>query len=59
MLGSIFLGVATPTESASVGAAGAALLALVRKDLSFNNIAEAAITTAKMRSFVFIILIGI
>lgn len=58
VLGSIFLGVATPTESASVGAAGAALLAFVRKDLSFNNIADAAITTAKMSSFVFIILIG-
>ena len=31
VLGSIFMGIATPTESASVGAAGAALLALFRK----------------------------
>ena len=53
-----FLGVATPTESASVGAAGAALLAFFRRDLSFQNVSEAAITTAKMSSFVFIILLG-
>ena len=58
VLGSIFLGVATPTESASVGAAGAALLAAFRKELNFKNVSEAAITTAKMSSFVFIILIG-
>ena len=58
VLGSIFLGVATPTESASVGAAGAALLAFFRRDLSFKNVSEAAITTAKMSSFVFIILLG-
>ena len=58
VLGSIFLGVATPTESASVGAAGAAILALLRSDLNLKNISEAAITTVKMSSFVFIILIG-
>ena len=58
VLGSIFLGVATPTESASVGAAGAAILALLRRDLNLKNISEAAITTVKMSSFVFIILIG-
>jgi len=58
VLGSIFLGIATPTESASVGAAGAAFLALLRSQLNFKNIYEAAITTAKMSSFVFVILIG-
>ncbi len=58
VLGSIFLGIATPTESASVGAAGAAILALLRRDLNLKNISEAAITTVKMSSFVFIILIG-
>ena len=58
VLGSIFLGVATPTESASVGAAGAAILAILRRDLNLKNISEAAITTVKMSSFVFIILIG-
>ncbi len=58
VLGSIFLGIATPTESASVGAAGAAILALFRNELNFKNISEAAMTTAKMSSFVFVILIG-
>tara|TARA_B100000579_G_C22810264_1_gene844836 strand:+ start:543 stop:1916 length:1374 start_codon:yes stop_codon:yes gene_type:complete len=58
VLGSIFLGIATPTESASVGAAGAAILALFRNQLNFKNISEAAMTTAKMSSFVFVILIG-
>ena len=58
VLGSIFMGIATPTESASVGAAGAALLALFRNELNLKNISGAAITTVKMSSFVFIILIG-
>ena len=52
------MGIATPTESASVGAAGAALLALFRNELNLKNISGAAITTVKMSSFVFIILIG-
>ena len=58
VLGSIFLGVATPTESASVGAAGALLIAFLRKELSFKKILDASITTVKMSSFVFVILIG-
>ena len=58
VLGSIFLGIATPTESASVGAVGAALIALLRGQLNLKNIREAALTTAKMSSFVFVILIG-
>ena len=58
VLGSIFMGIATTTESASVGAAGAALLALFRNELNLKNISGAAITTVKMSSFVFIILIG-
>jgi tripartite ATP-independent transporter DctM subunit len=58
VLGSIFLGIATPTESASVGAVGAALIALLRRELNYNNIKEATLTTAKMSSFVFVILIG-
>ena len=58
VLGSIFLGIATPTESASVGAVGAILIALLRWELNFKNVKEATLTTAKMSSFVFIILIG-
>ena len=58
VLGSIFLGIATPTESASVGAIGAAIIALFRKELNLKNLISAALTTAKMSSFVFVILIG-
>ena len=58
VLGSIFLGIATPTESAAVGAMGALLIAFIKKELSFTKIFEASITTAKMSSFVFLILIG-
>ena len=58
VLGSIFLGIATPTESASVGAVGAAIIALLRKELNLKNLISAALTTAKMSSFVFVILIG-
>ena len=58
VLGSIFLGIATPTESAAVGAIGAVFIAFIKKELSFTKIFDASITTAKMSSFVFLILIG-
>jgi len=58
VLGSIFLGIATPTESASVGAVGAAIIALFRRELNLKNLISAALSTAKMSSFVFVILIG-
>ena len=58
VLGSIFLGIATPTESAAVGAIGALIIAFIKKELSFTKIFDASITTAKMSSFVFLILIG-
>ncbi len=58
VLGSIFLGIATPTESASVGAVGAAIIAMLRGELNLKNLSSAALTTAKMSSFVFVILIG-
>ena len=58
VLGSIFLGIATPTESASVGAVGAAIIALLKKELNLKNLISAALITAKMSSFVFVILIG-
>jgi tripartite ATP-independent transporter DctM subunit len=58
VLGSILFGVATPTESASVGAVGAAIIALTKGELTFQNIKETALGTVKLSSFVFIILIG-
>ena len=58
VLGSILFGIATPTESASVGAVGAAMIALLKGELNFNNLKETAIGTVKLSSFVFVILIG-
>jgi tripartite ATP-independent transporter DctM subunit len=58
VLGSIFLGVATPTESAAVGAAGALIISFLKRQLDIKKIIEASITTVKMSSFVFMILIG-
>jgi tripartite ATP-independent transporter DctM subunit len=58
VLGSILAGIATPTESASVGVAGAALLAVVKKRFSFATLREATINTATVTSMVFVILLG-
>ena len=58
VLGSILFGIATPTESASVGAVGAAIIALLKSELNFKNIKETALGTVKLSSFVFVILIG-
>ena len=58
VLGSILFGVATPTESASVGAIGAAIIAYTKGELTFQNIKETSLGTVKLSSFVFVILIG-
>ena len=58
VLGSILLGIATPTEAASVGAVGATVLAALRWRLSFTVLREAAVSTATITSMIFIILFG-
>jgi len=58
VLGSILMGLATPTESAGVGAIGAIVLAYTRKQLSFKILKEVATSTAQTTSMVFTILIG-
>lgn len=58
VLGSILTGIATPTEAAGVGAAGALLLAWSRKELSVKQLHEIALSTTKTTSMVFFILIG-
>jgi tripartite ATP-independent transporter DctM subunit len=58
VLGSILLGIATPTESASVGSIGAMLLALAKRRLNLKVLREAVISTASITSMVFIILFG-
>jgi len=58
VLGSILFGIATPTESASVGAIGAAIIAYTKGELTFQNLTETSLGTVKLSSFVFVILIG-
>ena len=58
VLGTIFLGVATPTEGGAMGALGALILALIKKRLSWTLMHEAMDNTAKLASFVLFILIG-
>jgi tripartite ATP-independent transporter DctM subunit len=58
VLGSIFFGIASPTESAAVGALGAILLAAMHKRLSLDNIKQATQQTTRLTSMVFLILIG-
>ncbi len=58
VLGSIFIGIATPTESAAVGCVGAVVLAAMYKKLSWQIVEESAIETVKVAAMVFAILIG-
>jgi tripartite ATP-independent transporter DctM subunit len=58
VLGTIFLGVATPTEGGAMGASGALAMALVRRRLSLGLLKQAMDTTARLTAFVVFILIG-
>lgn len=58
VLGSILIGLATPTEAAGVGAMGALALAASRRQLTLANLREVMFSTAKVSSMVFTILIG-
>ncbi len=58
VLGTIFLGIATPTEGGAMGAAGAMLLALSKRKLTFELTRQAVDSTAKLSAFVLFILVG-
>ena len=58
VLGTIFLGVATPTEGGAMGALGAIAMAMARRRLSWSLLRQALNTTTKLSSFVLFILIG-
>src|SRR2546427_911144 len=58
VLGTIFLGVATPTEGGAMGASGALAMALARRRLSIKLLKQAMDTTAKLTAFVVFILLG-
>jgi TRAP-type mannitol/chloroaromatic compound transport system permease large subunit len=58
VLGTIFQGIATPTEGGAMGAAGALLLALARRQLNFGLMRQALEQTTNLSAFVIFILIG-
>ena len=58
VLGTIFLGVATPTEGGAMGALGAFIMAMSRGRLNMSLLKQALTSTAKLSSFVVFILVG-
>ncbi|MES1998947.1 MAG: TRAP transporter large permease subunit [Pseudomonadota bacterium] len=58
VLGTIFLGWATPTEGGAMGATGALMLALLKRRLSWDLLKQAMDSTTRLSSFVIFILIG-
>ncbi len=58
VLGTIFMGIATPTEGGAMGATGALVLAVSRRRLNWTLLRQAMDSTAKLTTFVLFILIG-
>ncbi len=58
VLGSILTGAATPTEAAAVGAVGALLLAIEKRELSFAVLRDVVYSTTQVTSMIFFIFIG-
>ena len=58
VLGSILYGIATPTEAAAIGAFGAIILAILRKQFTLARLIDVMQSTVKTTSMVFLILIG-
>ena len=58
VLGTIFIGIATPTEGGAMGAAGAIILGAAKRRLSWDLIRQATESTAKLSAFVVFILVG-
>lgn len=58
VLGTIFLGIATPTEGGAMGAAGAMLMAMLRKRLPMKLLTQAVDSSARLSVFVLFVLIG-
>jgi tripartite ATP-independent transporter DctM subunit len=58
VLGTIFIGLATPTEGGAMGASGAIILGAMKRRLSWDLIRQATESTAKLSAFVVFILVG-
>jgi TRAP-type mannitol/chloroaromatic compound transport system permease large subunit len=58
VLGTIFIGIATPTEGGAMGASGALILGAMKRRLTWDLIRQAVESTAKLSAFVVFILLG-
>jgi tripartite ATP-independent transporter DctM subunit len=58
VLGTIFIGVATPTEGGAMGASGALILGALKRRLTWDLVRQAVESTAKLSAFVVFILVG-
>jgi TRAP-type mannitol/chloroaromatic compound transport system permease large subunit len=58
VLGTIFIGLATPTEGGAMGATGAMILAIMKRRLTWDLVRQATQSTAKLSAFVVFILLG-
>ena len=58
VLGSIFFGIASPTESAAVGVVGALILSSINRKISIKMVSESALQTVRLTGMIFMILIG-
>jgi tripartite ATP-independent transporter DctM subunit len=58
VLGSIFAGIASPTEAAAVGALGACILTIIRRQFSYSTLKNVMLKTTSLTSMVFMILVG-
>ncbi|MCA0400529.1 MAG: TRAP transporter large permease subunit [Proteobacteria bacterium] len=58
VLGTIFIGLATPTEGGAMGATGAMLIAIFKRRLTLGLVSQALDSTAKLSAFVVFILVG-
>ena len=58
VLGSIFSGIATPTESSALGGVGAVILSLIYRQFSWKMLLDSALETVKVTAMVFAILMG-
>jgi tripartite ATP-independent transporter DctM subunit len=58
VLGSIFIGIASPSESAAIGVLGSVALAVSKQTFSFSMLRYAAVETVKLTAMIFMILIG-
>ncbi|HLS43131.1 MAG TPA: TRAP transporter large permease subunit [Paenalcaligenes sp.] len=58
VLGTIFIGVATPTEGGAMGAVGALVMAVARRSMSWKQLNQAMVSTTRLSCFVVFILVG-